>query len=103
MTEPPETPPAWPFGTPTDAEAALWADVWSRPPASLWERFGLARDVATYVRTALGFEREGHTNAALGGLRPIPEGRAAPFRRPAAAGTLDRLWSGCPVPQDGLG
>jgi hypothetical protein len=84
MTEPPQTPPAWPLGTPTDAEAALWADVWSRPPASLWERFGLARDVATYVRTALGFEREGHTNAALGGLtvRPIPEGRAAPLRRP---------------------
>jgi hypothetical protein len=82
MTEPPQTPPAWPLGTPTDAEAALWADVWSRPPASLWERFGLARDVATYVRTALGFEREGHTNAALGGLRPIPEGREAPFRRP---------------------
>ncbi len=32
------------------------------------------------------------------GRRPIPQGRAAPFRRPAAAGTLGRLWSGCRVP-----
>ena len=37
------------------------------------------------------------------GRRPIPQGRAAPFRRPAAAGTLGRLWSGCLVPQDGSG
>jgi hypothetical protein len=68
MTEPPETPPAWPLGTPTDAEAALWADVWRRPAASLWERFGLARDAATYTRTVLAFETGGHANAALGGL-----------------------------------
>src|SRR4051812_37996575 len=68
MTASPEKPPAWPMGTPTDAEAALWADVWSRPPASLWERFGLVRDAATYVRTLLAFEQGGHANAALGGL-----------------------------------
>ena len=31
------------------------------------------------------------------------KGSAAPFRRPAAAGTLGRLWSGCLAPQDGSG
>jgi hypothetical protein len=29
MTSPPVMPPAWPLGTATDAEAALWADVWA--------------------------------------------------------------------------
>ncbi len=37
------------------------------------------------------------------GRRPIPQGRAAPFRRPAAVGTLGRPWSGCLVPQYGSG
>jgi hypothetical protein len=68
MTTPPDTPPAWPLGTPTDAEAAVWADLWTRPASSLWERFGLVRDAATYVRTVLAFEAGGHGNAALGGL-----------------------------------
>jgi hypothetical protein len=68
MTNPPETPPAWPLGTPTDAEAALWADLWTRPASSLWERFGLVRDAATYVRTLLAFEPGSHSNAALGSL-----------------------------------
>jgi hypothetical protein len=68
MALPPETPPAWPLGVPTDAESALWADVWTRPAASLWQTFGLVRDVATYVRTVLAFETGGHSNAALGGL-----------------------------------
>ncbi|WP_072914686.1 hypothetical protein [Geodermatophilus obscurus] len=70
MTSPPETPPAWPLATePTEAEAALWHDLWTtRPAASLWPRFGLTRDVATYVQTVRAFEIGGHTNAALGGL-----------------------------------
>ena len=35
------------------------------------------------------------------GRRPIPKERAAPFRRPAAAGTLGRPWSGLDALQDG--
>ncbi len=68
ITAPPETPPAWPFGTPTEAEAAVWAELHTRPTSSLWERFGLTRDAATYTRTLLAFEDGGYANAALGGL-----------------------------------
>ena len=68
LTVPTEPTPAWPLGTPTEQEAALWADLWSRPPASVWPRFHLTRDVATYVRTLLAFEHGGHSNAALGAL-----------------------------------
>ena len=68
LTAPTEPAPAWPLGTPTEEEAALWADLWSRPPASVWPRFHLTRDVATYVRTLLAFEHGGHSNAALGAL-----------------------------------
>jgi hypothetical protein len=68
MTEPPATPPAWPLGTPTTEEANVWADLWTRPAASLWERFGLVHDAAVYVRTSLAFAAGGYANAALGGL-----------------------------------
>jgi hypothetical protein len=68
LTVPTEPAPAWPLGEPTDAEAALWLDLWSRPPASVWPRFFLTREVATYVRTLLAFENGGHRNAALGAL-----------------------------------
>lgn len=29
-------PPAWPDGTPSATEAALWRRLWLSPPASLW-------------------------------------------------------------------
>ncbi len=68
MTTPPETPPAWPFGEPTEAEAAEWAALWTRPAASLWEQFSLTRDAAIHVRTSLAFAAGNYSNAALGGL-----------------------------------
>lgn len=68
MTALPETPPAWPLGTPTEAEAAEWSALWTRPASSLWERFGLVQDAAVYVRTSLAFAASGYGNAALGGL-----------------------------------
>lgn len=68
METPPDMPPAWPLGTPTKAEAAEWASLWSRPAASLWERFGLVTDAAVYVRTCLAFAASDYANAALGGL-----------------------------------
>ncbi len=68
MTTPPKTPPAWPSGAPTSDEAVAWADIWARPAASLWERFGLVHDAAVHVRTLLAFAAGGYTNAALGGL-----------------------------------
>jgi hypothetical protein len=68
MTVPTDPAPAWPFGTPTEAEAAHWEALWTRPPASLWPRFHLGHDVAIYVRTLVAFEAGGHANAALGSL-----------------------------------
>lgn len=68
METPPDTPPAWPMGTPTEAESAEWASLWTRPAASLWERFGLVNDVAVHVRTLIAFAANGYANAALGGL-----------------------------------
>jgi hypothetical protein len=68
LTTPTEPAPVWPLGKATEQEAALWADLWSRPPASVWPQFHLTRDVATYVRTLLAFESGGHRNAALGAL-----------------------------------
>ncbi|MGR7025550.1 hypothetical protein [Geodermatophilus sp. URMC 62] len=65
---PTDPAPAWPMGEATEEEAALWADLWTRPPASAWGRFHLTRDVAVYVRTLLAFEHGGHSNAALGSL-----------------------------------
>ncbi|HYY10556.1 MAG TPA: hypothetical protein VE781_06425, partial [Kineosporiaceae bacterium] len=64
----PKTPPAWPFGVPTEAEAAEWSALWTRPAASLWQQFGLVHDVAVHVRTSIAFAKGGYTNAALGGL-----------------------------------
>jgi hypothetical protein len=68
LTTPTAPAPAWPMGTPTDAEAALWAELWTRPAASVWPRFHLTYDVAVHVRTTLAFEAGGYSNAALGGL-----------------------------------
>lgn len=33
-----------------DAELALWADLWVKPQAVMWERLGLVYQVAAYVR-----------------------------------------------------
>lgn len=68
MTEPTEPAPAWPFGEPSDREAALWSSLWTRPQASLWPRFHLTTDVAIYVRTLLAFEASNFRVAALGTL-----------------------------------
>ncbi len=68
MTVPTDPALAWPFGTPTEAEAAHWRELWTRPPASLWPRFHLTADVALYVRTLVAFEAGQHANAALGSL-----------------------------------
>ena len=68
LTTPTEPAPAWPLGEPTPAEAALWQELWTRPPASAWPQFHLTTDVAQYVRTSLAFEAGNYANAALGSL-----------------------------------
>lgn len=43
-------PPKWPLSEPTEAEVAIWADLWKTPSAVAWERLGWTRTVARYTR-----------------------------------------------------
>lgn len=43
-------PPRWPLLGQVDREAELWADLWRRPQALMWERHQLDYEVALYVR-----------------------------------------------------
>lgn len=43
-------PPRWPLLGQTVREDALWNDLWSRPQAVMWDRFGQVYEVAMFVR-----------------------------------------------------
>lgn len=43
--------PKWPLTMESSREATLWAEEWKRPQAVEWERLGLHKQVALYVRT----------------------------------------------------
>ena len=43
-------PPRWPLSRQRRLERELWASEWRRPQALMWERLGLALEVALYVR-----------------------------------------------------
>jgi hypothetical protein len=53
----PGDPPAWPFPTFNDREIELWATLWTRPVAVLWERDRQVEYVALYVRTFVEAEQ----------------------------------------------
>ena len=42
--------PAWPLSEQSIREAELWSDLWAKPQAIMWERFGQDLEVALYVR-----------------------------------------------------
>lgn len=42
--------PDWPLMDESVREAELWADLWRKPQAIMWERFGQDVEVALYVR-----------------------------------------------------
>ena len=42
--------PDWPLTEESPREAELWADLWRKPQAIMWERFGQDVEVALYVR-----------------------------------------------------
>jgi len=42
--------PDWPLTEESVREAELWADLWRKPQAIMWERFGQDVEVALYVR-----------------------------------------------------
>ncbi|MFF1547144.1 hypothetical protein [Streptomyces sp. NPDC058291] len=42
--------PDWPFEDESVREAVLWATMWAKPQALMWERYGQELEVALYVR-----------------------------------------------------
>lgn len=42
--------PVWPLAGQSDREAELWARLWTKPQALMWERLGQELEVALYVR-----------------------------------------------------
>ncbi|MET8404455.1 hypothetical protein [Streptomyces sp900116325] len=42
--------PDWPLTEQTDREDNLWVDLWTKPQALMWERYGQEIEVALYVR-----------------------------------------------------
>lgn len=42
--------PGWPLTDQTIRESQLWEDLWRRPQAVMWERYGQHLEVALYVR-----------------------------------------------------
>jgi len=52
-------PPPWPLVGHSEREAELWALMWSKPQAVMWERNGQQIEVALYVRNLTIVERPG--------------------------------------------
>lgn len=55
----PGDPPVWPLAGHTEREAILWGDLWRKPQALMWERYGQEIEVALYVRNLAQVERPG--------------------------------------------
>jgi hypothetical protein len=52
-------PPAFPLPRPTIREKAVWAGLWTKPQALMWEAAGQEREVANFVRTQVEAEKRG--------------------------------------------
>lgn len=59
--------PTWPLARATKRELALWDREWARPQAVMWEAYGMANQVAIYVRTLKAAEQPS-ASAALRNL-----------------------------------
>jgi hypothetical protein len=46
----PDDPPEWPLLEPDGREWELWADLWTKPQAIMWEKLGQLYEVAMCVR-----------------------------------------------------
>lgn len=59
--------PSWPFESVNQTELDLWALLWGKPQAFMWEINGLDHSVAMYVRTFLEAAEPG----AVNGLKSV--------------------------------
>lgn len=55
------TTPPWPLSKATSREKAVWASMWQRPQAIVWDEQLSHRQVAMYVRTSVEAEQPGAT------------------------------------------
>lgn len=56
--------PGWPLTKATQRELKIWADLWTKPQAVMWERLGQVAEVALYVRRlSIAEGRKAPTNA----------------------------------------
>jgi len=51
--------PVWPLLGHSEREAILWGDLWRKPQALMWERYGQEIEVALYVRNLCQAELPG--------------------------------------------
>lgn len=70
----PDPPPDWPL-TPkaTKAESEVWAAEWRLPQAIMWERQGLVRLVARYVRQLLQVEGKNPSTRLAAEVRQLED------------------------------
>lgn len=59
--------PDWPLIDPLGREEQLWNELWSRPQALMWDRYGQHFEVALYVRRLVEAELP-NANVSLGTL-----------------------------------
>lgn len=59
--------PSWPLSDASAREVVVWAEMWRRPQAIVWEEQSSHRQVAMHVRTSVEAEEPGAT-AAIRGL-----------------------------------
>src|SRR5690606_10612763 len=52
-------PPEWPLPTSSRRERDVWAELWTRPQAVVWERQRQHHEVALYVRRLVEAEARG--------------------------------------------
>lgn len=55
----PGDPPQWPLLGQSDREVELWAALWRKPQALMWERLGQELEVALFVRNLAQVELPG--------------------------------------------
>jgi hypothetical protein len=66
--------PAWPLEPrATRRERELWARYWRKPQAIMWERLGMADDLAHYIRVFTEAEQPGASLAARTMYRQLGE------------------------------
>lgn len=65
--------PEWPLPAHSEAEAVVWAEVWTTPQAVAWEQLGWTRTVARYVRVLVEAELPDAAAAKLGEVRQLED------------------------------